>query len=182
MNWSILLTAIMLQESGGDPNAQGDHGQAIGAYQIHKCVVDDVNRIYDRKYGYTARWNLLLSREICSLYLHHWGKVKDAKTVSDFARIWNGGPRGLEIKSTIKYGKSVETIYKRLTQEAQNEKSLSIIAFDTIRCSIQQELREAQQRQLQQVLRRQEYGWQSRSGSYLRIPFCYRVSPHYAPH
>ena len=40
-----LMDAIEQVESGGNANAVGDGGAAIGAFQIHKIYVDDVNRI-----------------------------------------------------------------------------------------------------------------------------------------
>ena len=38
---NLLLAAIMFIESGNDPNAVGDHGHAIGAYQIHSTYFYD---------------------------------------------------------------------------------------------------------------------------------------------
>ena len=31
----LFIKAVMLAESGGDPNAVGDHGHCIGLYQLH---------------------------------------------------------------------------------------------------------------------------------------------------
>ena len=41
-----LITSLVQVESRGNSNAIGDNGKAIGCLQIHKGVVEDVNRIY----------------------------------------------------------------------------------------------------------------------------------------
>ncbi len=45
MNLGPLIAALITVESNGRDNAVGDGGRAIGALQIHKSVVVDVNRI-----------------------------------------------------------------------------------------------------------------------------------------
>lgn len=102
-----LLDAIEWVESKGDPWAVGDNGNAVGAYQIHKIYVDDVNRISgyrehgNRKiypYAYTDRANPQKSREIVTVYLKHYGG-----TCEEMARTHNGGPRGPWKESTKAY-------------------------------------------------------------------------------
>ena len=70
-----LLDAIEQVESGGDANAVGDDGWAVGAYQIHKIYVRDTNRIlgYD-KFTYEDRWDRDKSREMTSIVIQHYGK------------------------------------------------------------------------------------------------------------
>jgi len=101
-----ILDAICHVESGGKADAVGDGGKAVGAYQIHKICVRDVNRIIGKKkYTYQDRLNKAKSRQMCEIYIDHYGKGK-----SDIskARIWNGGPRGYKKKATKKYGKKVK--------------------------------------------------------------------------
>ncbi len=73
-----LLDAIRLVETGGelDPdNAIGDHGKAIGAYQLHKIYVRDANRILGFDiYSYEDRWDRAKSREMTSIVIQHYGE------------------------------------------------------------------------------------------------------------
>ncbi len=85
--------------------------QAIGAYQIHKIYVDDVNRIlgddWPYKYEYTERWNKQVSRAMTRFYIEYYG-WKAAHEIGlaffeDMARIHNGGPDGWKDPSTLNY-------------------------------------------------------------------------------
>ncbi len=78
------------------------HAQAIGAYQIHKIYVRDVNRIYrkiakDCKsevypiYTYKDRWNKAHSRMMAKTYILYYGMDKGIEAM---ARIHNSGPDG----------------------------------------------------------------------------------------
>ena len=112
---TILLPALIIIESGGDPLAIGDKGEAVGILQIHKCVVDDVNRVYGTKYSYADRLNAGKSKEICRKYLTYWGKHYERKTgkpatLEILSRIWNGGPSGWQKKATEKYWQKVEKV------------------------------------------------------------------------
>lgn len=40
---TVNMSALRQIESGGDSGAIGDHGKALGAFQIHKAVIDDFN-------------------------------------------------------------------------------------------------------------------------------------------
>ena len=100
MDWGLLILALILVESGGDNSAVGDRGHAIGCLQIHRCVVEDVNRIYKMNFRYPRdALNRQKSVEICMLYLKHYGldyerRTKKPATAEVLARIWNGGPNG----------------------------------------------------------------------------------------
>lgn len=87
-----LITSLVQVESRGNSNAIGDNGKAIGCLQIHKGVVEDVNRIYGTTYVHSDCKNVEISKEICRKYLTYYG----GKSATDekYARIWNGGPRG----------------------------------------------------------------------------------------
>lgn len=107
-----LLDAIAWVESKNNPSAIGDGGEAVGAYQIHKIYVDDINRILGRKaYIYEDRYDPKKSRTMVITYLHHYvteQRIGRAFTYEDMARIHNGGPNGWKKKSTKKYWKKVE--------------------------------------------------------------------------
>jgi len=98
----MLIAALIMVESHGNDFAVGDKEQAIGCLQIHKCVIDDVNRIYGSAYQWPeSAYSREMAKEICRMYLKHYAP-KHA-TNEQLARIWNGGPRGHEKQSTLKY-------------------------------------------------------------------------------
>lgn len=102
---SKLIDALVHVESMGNVHAVGDNGKAIGVLQIHKEVIDDVNRAYRTTYVYSDRKSIEKSREICRKYLilHGGRSASDEK----YARIWNGGPTGHRKKSTEQYWRKV---------------------------------------------------------------------------
>ena len=60
--------------------------QAIGAYQIHKIYVDDVNRIlasvglFKEQFTYSDRWDKDKSRQMVTIYLRwYWNHREEAK-------------------------------------------------------------------------------------------------------
>jgi hypothetical protein len=103
MNYSALISALMAVESGGYRNpdtAVGDGGKAIGALQIHREVVKDVNHFYGTSYTWNGMTNRADARKVCDLYLRKWAK---GKSPEDAARIWNGGPTGHTKSATKSY-------------------------------------------------------------------------------
>lgn len=101
-----LIEAIIQVESKGDPNAIGDGGKAVGILQIHKIMVDDVNRILgSTKYSYEDRRDPAKSREMFRVYTDHYTPEWDAETV---ARRWNAGPKGDKKDCSIPYWKKVK--------------------------------------------------------------------------
>jgi hypothetical protein len=107
-----LLDAICIVESNGKADAVGDNGKAVGAYQLHKIYVDDVNSFPEVKkagkhYTYEDRLDPEKSREITRWYLIHYGRVYQNSgktlTLEVFARIHNGGPNGYKKKATEAY-------------------------------------------------------------------------------
>lgn len=93
-----LLDAIEWVESKGDPGVIGADGE-VGAFQISKIYVDDVNRIaylmHKDKYSAPISWeyfhrkSLTCSRWMVNAYLTHYGG-----TIEEMARKHNGGPDG----------------------------------------------------------------------------------------
>ncbi len=121
-----LLDAIEWIESKGDANSVGDNGNAVGAYQLHKIYVDDVNRSLALRgiknaFTYKNRWNRNKSRDMVMVYTEHyatkaWNKIWNngqfatTKKREGFmkyfelqTRIHNGGPRGYRLPATKKY-------------------------------------------------------------------------------
>lgn len=117
-----LLDAIEWVESKGDADAVGEDGE-IGAYQITKQYVDDVNRIIiDNRwriatFSYKDRSDKVKSREMVKIYIEYWGGMyMDSWKLEKYARIHNGGPDGWKKESTLPYWEKVKA---RLNQETQ---------------------------------------------------------------
>lgn len=102
-----ILDAIAIVESNNNPNAVGDQGRAIGAYQLHKIYVDDVNRIAKTKYKYQDRYDPIKSRNMVALYLMYYGKQIP---IHQWPRLHNGGPRGHTKNTTLPYQKKINHI------------------------------------------------------------------------
>ena len=108
-----LLPILCIIESGNNPLAVGDNGKAVGILQIHKCVVDDVNRVYGTNFTYADRTYEYASKYMATLYLAYWGrrymiltgKEPDEEVLS---KLWNGGPTGYDRDSTNKYWEKVK--------------------------------------------------------------------------
>ena len=108
---SIIIAACIAVESGGNPLALGDHGEARGVLQIHRCVVEDVNRFAHTHYTWDDAWNVEKSEKIFSLYVGHYDtpqRLGHAATDEDMARTWNGGPNGWKKPCSIPYWKRVQ--------------------------------------------------------------------------
>lgn len=99
MNYSALISALIAVESGGRDNAIGDQGRALGPLQIHRAVVQDVNRFAGTHYTWTGMTNRAAARKVCELYLRHYGK---GCTTEQLARKWNGGGPSGDRKSATK--------------------------------------------------------------------------------
>ncbi len=115
-----LVAALIEIESNGRDNLVGDkhlNDHAYGPLQIRRPCVEDVNR----RGGTTYRAedcldNRALSIEICKKYLDQYATKKrlgHEPTLEDMARIWNGGPNGYRMKSTIPYWIKVQTVLKK---------------------------------------------------------------------
>lgn len=103
---SNLISALIIVESSGNDLAIGDNGRAIGPLQIHRGVVQDVNRITGSNYRHQDMTNRVQARAVCEAYLKHYGK---GKTTEEQARIWNAGPQGHKKKTaTQAYWNKVE--------------------------------------------------------------------------
>ena len=115
---SILIPILIVVESGGQNDAVGDNGNAVGCLQIWKIVVDDVNRIQKQEvFTYADRLSRPRSVRMAQIYLTHYGQAYERKTghranMEVLARCWNGGPNGYKKQSTVKYWNKVKSIKK----------------------------------------------------------------------
>lgn len=102
--YAKVLPAIEQVESGGDANAIGDNGLAVGILQIHPVMVDDCNRIAKAKglnltFTLADRKDPAKSRQMFRVYSDHYS----AGSCEKIARNWNGGPKGHTKNATLPY-------------------------------------------------------------------------------
>jgi hypothetical protein len=102
---SNLISALIIVESSGNDLAIGDNGRAIGPLQIHRGVVQDVNRITGSNYQWQQMTNRVQARAVCEAYLKHYGKNCSTEQL---ARRWNGGPTGDRKPATEAYWAKVK--------------------------------------------------------------------------
>ena len=93
---SNLISALIIVESSGNDLAIGDNKRALGPLQIHRGVVQDVNRFTGSHYQWQQMTNRAQARAVCEAYLTHYGK---GKSTEEQARIWNAGPQGHKKKT-----------------------------------------------------------------------------------
>jgi hypothetical protein len=116
---SDALHAMVMVESGGDPNAVGDKhlvNKAYGVLQIRKPYLDDVVRLF--KESMTAKWGRILTIEdmkgppmawwTASRYLEYYGRryyrlTGNRPGIRIFAALHNGGPNGWRKSATNEY-------------------------------------------------------------------------------
>lgn len=108
---TALIKAIEQVESCGRIDAVGDNGKAVGCLQIHKIMVDDINRIVGKdKYTYQDRLNRQKSYEMAEIYFTHYCKnMTDDETIA----CWNAGPKG---NKYLKTNKNVQNYVKKVEQ------------------------------------------------------------------
>jgi len=99
-----LLDAIARIESQGDPNAVGDGGRALGAYQIHRTYWQDGTELLGVDWPYRDATDSKKARRVVKAYLLHYGK---GKSLIEMARIHNGGPHGGRKKATLPYARKI---------------------------------------------------------------------------
>lgn len=117
-----LFRAVCAVESGDNPKARNASEDAVGAAQIRRIVVDDLNRILKAdgrslRFSYDDRWDREKSRQMFDLYLSYYGRLREqrGKRADDeaYARIWNGGPNGPEKSATVSYWNRVRKEMRR---------------------------------------------------------------------
>lgn len=129
MNLGPLIAALIAVESGGRDNAVGDGGAAIGALQIHRSVVVDVNRIAGTQYTHQQMTNRIAARRVCEIYLSRYvteKRIGRKPTVADFAKVWNSGPDGFKKTCSDRYALKVQSqIAKQNDNNIEKRKTVS---------------------------------------------------------
>lgn len=104
-----LLAALIAVESGGNDQARGHHGE-LGALQVRRCVVADVNRIAGTRYRWAEMTNRWAAQGVLRIYVGHYcteARLGRSVTDQDRARVWHGGPDGWRRRATLAYWKRV---------------------------------------------------------------------------
>jgi hypothetical protein len=99
-----LLDAIARVESHCDPNAVGDGGRALGAYQIHCAYWKEGTELLGVDWPHRDATDPKKARRVVRAYLLHYGK---GRSLLDMARIHNGGPHGHEKEATLPYARKI---------------------------------------------------------------------------
>jgi len=105
-----LVSALIIVESNGRDSAIGDGGLAVGPLQIHRGVVEDVNRLEGTSYTWKSMTNRVAARKVCALYLKRYAEGRDQEYA---ARIWNGGPKGPTKSATDRYWARVNRVLQQ---------------------------------------------------------------------
>jgi len=104
-----ILDALIHVESSNNDSAYCKHEDAVGCLQIRQTMVNDVNRILKRqgeskRYAYIDRWSRDKSIQMFKIYCNYYNLT----TPEEIARCWNGGPRGINKPTTVRYWKKVK--------------------------------------------------------------------------
>jgi len=102
-----LLRAIAIVESNDNPNAVGDGGKALGAYQIWYVYWQDAIRHIPSIGGeYVDVIDTNYARQVVIAYWDRYGHRVNY-SLEGLARIHNGGPTGYRKNATVSYWNSV---------------------------------------------------------------------------
>lgn len=104
-----VVEGMIYVESRGNDSAYNASEDAVGCLQIRPIMVREVNRILRKqndtlRFELEDRWDRNKSLEM----FHIWREYHHPNSSDEvIARNWNGGPRGYEKESTIKYWRKV---------------------------------------------------------------------------
>jgi hypothetical protein len=115
----VVLDAIRQVESSGGKDARdGDKGKAIGDYQIWEPYWKDAMRILKKDWPYEDARDPLRARMAVKAYVTHYQKSgRYPATPETWARLHNGGPRGVEKLTTKQYWTKVQVEIRRIEHE-----------------------------------------------------------------
>ena len=106
-----LLAAIKQVESGGDANAVGDNGKALGVYQIWESYWSDAIEYVPSIGGrYQDCKDPKYAEFVVRAYLARYAPKRRTVTLEMLARIHNGGPRGYLKPATLKYWLKIQKV------------------------------------------------------------------------
>lgn len=102
------LAALAEVESGANDAAYNEAEGAVGRYQIRPCYLADANEALGADFALCEMHDPQKAAIVVRAYLRRWGEAFERRTgfepsVTDLARIHNGGPRGAERPATLAY-------------------------------------------------------------------------------
>lgn len=103
-NYDNIFSAIAAVESNFNPMAVNHSEKAVGMLQVRPICLKDVNNFYGTNYSHDEMYNPIKAAHVFILYTKMYG----AETYEEMARIWNGGPKGMRKKSTLRYWSKVK--------------------------------------------------------------------------
>ena len=100
--FEVLFRASCIVESSGNRFAYNYAEEATGIVQIRPVRLREYNRLTGSHYTMLDVYDPAISREI---FMYYARIIQDPESI---ARQWNGGPRGMQKKSTIKYWNKIK--------------------------------------------------------------------------
>jgi len=93
---SIFIDGLCRLESGMRPDAVGDGGRDLGILQMHRCMVDEANRVGGFSFKHRDAFDPAKARRMASAILRYYDRVIHqtvgrGATAKELAYIWNGG-------------------------------------------------------------------------------------------
>lgn len=102
------MISIMDVESNRNPKIKSN-GDAVGILQIRPIMVKDLNKKEGyRRFTLSDRRDSLKSVEMFKCFLRHYNVC----SLEQASRKWNGGPTGMEKRSTVPYYNKVLQRYR----------------------------------------------------------------------
>ena len=90
----VVLALVLIAYGENATDRTISHHNAVGRYQIRSCVVDDVNRLYHKKYTLCDMTNPDKAQNCAIMWLSHYRKAYKITTAETLARCWRCGPTG----------------------------------------------------------------------------------------
>lgn len=115
----ILICAMMLVESGGNPLNNNSAEDALGILQIRPIFLEDCNRIMGRAvWEPNDRYSVTESIMMTEEYFRYYGAAYIRETGKEptpevLARMFNGGPDGWKEDCTLPYWEKVNKQIKK---------------------------------------------------------------------
>jgi len=107
---AILLSALIMVESGGNDQAIGPKGE-LGPLQIMPSTLVDVERICGHRFTREDAFVRDTASRIATIYLNHYASPRRLgrdPTLRDYALIWHHGPNGWARPEPSRYWRKVQ--------------------------------------------------------------------------
>lgn len=106
----MLLSALIMVESGGNDRAINSQSGAVGCLQITPILLRDMRRITGQQFSTKDALDRRRSCEIALVYLNYYateGRLGRPPTMRDYALIWRHGPDGWKRQDPSPYWSKV---------------------------------------------------------------------------